>query len=333
MILTAPVRSILIACFLLQSAGATAVEVEAYPQLQDVIDTLEIKHGFSREKLYRLFEQVEVSQDIMDIMSRPGEARPWQQYRQLFVTVPHANRGSRFWRKYKDVLARAEKRFGVDPAVIVAIIGIESQYGRNAGRFRTIDALTTLGMKDPRRATFFRGELVQFMLLTREQRLDPLSIKGSYAGAMGAAQFIPSSYRRYAVDFDGDGRADLMNSRADAIGSVANYFKKHGWVHGKPISSVAEVEGSMYPWLANLGTRPVLTLKQLKRYGITSVDKDRPETLRASLISLEGEDGPIYWLGYDNFFVITRYNRNLKYSMAVDELSEMIRERFNGGTS
>jgi membrane-bound lytic murein transglycosylase B len=331
--LTTRVRLFLTAAILLHSAPATAVDVAAYPQLQQLIETLETKHGFSRASLYQLFEQVEIKQNILEIMNRPGEARPWEQYRQLFVTVPHANRGSRFWRKHRDILARAESRFGVDPAIIVSIIGIESQYGRNAGRVRTIDALTTLGLEYPRRATFFRAELMQFLLLAREQRLDPLSVKGSYAGAMGAAQFIPSSYRRYAVDFDGDGRADLMNSRADAIGSVANYFKEHGWKHNAPVSSAAEVEGSMYPWLANLNIRPVLTLKQLKHYGIRAVESGRPDDLRASLITLDGTDGPIYRLGHDNFYVITRYNRNRKYAMAVYELSEMIRERFNGGTS
>ena len=325
------IQSVLIGIVLLHSTTASAVDVSLYPQLQVLISTLHTKHGFAEDQLQGLFEQAEIKQHILDIMNRPGEARPWLEYRQLFVTVPHANRGSRFWRQYEDVLARAQKEYGVDPAVIVAIIGIESQYGRNAGRIRTIDALTTLGLEYPRRGSFFRSELLQFILLAREQRLDPLDIKGSYAGAIGAAQFIPSSYRRYAVDFDGDGRADLMHSRADAIGSVANYFHKHGWKLGEPISSQAYVEGSMYAWLANLDTRPVLTLKQLEHYGVTAVEANRPDNLRASLITFDGEDGPIYRLSHDNFYVITRYNNNRKYAMAVYELSEMIRERYNGG--
>jgi membrane-bound lytic murein transglycosylase B len=325
------IQSVLIGITLLHASTAAAVDVSLYPQLQMLISTLHTKHGFTEEQLHGLFEQAEIKQNILDIMNRPGEARPWPEYRQLFVTVPHANRGGRFWRKYEDVLARAQEKYGVDPAVIVAIIGIESQYGRNAGRIRTIDALTTLGLEYPRRGSFFRSELLQFILLAREQQLDPLDIKGSYAGAIGAAQFIPSSYRRYAVDFDGDGRADLMHSRADAIGSVANYFHKHGWKAGEPVSSQAQVEGSMYSWLANLGTRPVLTLKQLEHYGITTVDADRPANLRATLLTFDGVDGPVYRLGHDNFYVITRYNNSRKYAMAVYELSEMIRERYNGG--
>jgi len=325
------IQSTLVGVILLYGSVARAVDVSMYPQLQVLISTLQTEHGFSGEHLHRVFEQAEIKQNILDIMNRPGEARPWHEYRQLFVTVPHANRGSRFWRKHEDLLARAEKQYGVDPAIIVSIIGIESQYGRNPGRIRTIDALTTLGMEYPRRSTFFRGELLQFILLTREQRLDPLDVRGSYAGAIGAAQFIPSSYRRYAVDFDGDGRADLMHSRADAIGSVANYFHKHGWKPGEAVSSRARVEGSMYAWLANLRTKPVLTMKQLEHYGISAVEEGRPPELRANLLTLDAGDGPDYRLGHDNFYVITRYNNSRKYAMAVYELSEMIRERYNGG--
>ncbi len=326
-------RVLLIVGLLLSCTSSSAVDVATYPQLQKLIDELQIKHGFSSDQLHQLFGQAEINQNILEIMGRPGEAKPWPQYRQLFVTVPHANRGSRFWHKHQAVLERAEKSYGVDPAVIVAIIGIESQYGRNAGRIRTLDALTTLGLEYPRRGKFFRSELLNFVLLTREQRLDPLTIKGSYAGAIGAAQFIPSSYRRYAVDFDGDDRADLMHSRADAIGSVANYFNRHGWKAGEPAVSEARVEGSMYSWLKNLGTKPVLTLDQLRHYGISTINEGRPNDLRASLIAFEGDHEPVYRLVHDNFHVITRYNNSYKYSMAVFELSEMIRERYKGGAS
>lgn len=321
-------RALLFAGMLLACSSAGAVDIAMYPRLQVLIDKLHQKHGFARGQLQQLFEQAEIKPKILEIMTRPGEARPWPEYRQLFVTVPHANRGRRFWDQHRATLERAEEVYGVDPAVIVAIIGIESQYGRNAGRIRTLDALTTLGLEYPRRGAFFRSELLNFVLLTREQQLDPLSIKGSYAGAIGAAQFIPSSYRRYAVDFDGDGRADLMHSRADAIGSIAHYFSQHGWKRGEPVATAAHVEGSLYPWLKDLDTKPVLTLDQLRHYGISAVTEDRPGELRAALISFDGENGPIYRLVHDNFFVITRYNNNFKYSMAVFELSEMIRERF-----
>ncbi|MEE8481851.1 MAG: lytic murein transglycosylase B [Acidiferrobacterales bacterium] len=305
-----------------------AIDVSQYPQMQSLLKQLQRKHDFDYDKLVLLFHQVEIKQDILDIMNRPGEARPWHLYRQQFVTVPSANRGSQFWQLHQHALARAQKKFGVDPAIIVAIIGVETRYGRSAGRIRTIDALTTLALEYPRRAKFFRRELIQFMLLAREQQLDPLSIKGSYAGAMGAAQFIPSSYRRYAIDFDGDGRADLMDSRADAIGSVANYFKHHGWKTGEPAITRAAVTGTVYTWFRNLRITPVLTLKQLSHYGITPVRSDRDPNLRATLITLEGEHGTEYRLGHDNYYVITRYNKNRKYAVAVYELSEMIRQRF-----
>jgi len=310
-----------------------AIDLASYPRLQSLIDYMSEKHDFSREALKTLFEQVEIKQNILDSMDRPGEARPWSTYRQQFVTELSARRGSRFWRRHRRALTRAQKKFGVDPAIVVAIIGVESRYGRAAGRIRTIDALTTLALEYPRRAEFFRRELIQFLLLAREQRMDPLVIKGSYAGAIGAAQFMPSSYRNYAIDFDADGRADLMGSRADAIGSVANYFKKHGWKAGEPAVSNARVEGTVHTWFRNLGIAPVLTLNQLRRYGITAKQPDRDPSLRAALITLNGENGLVYRLNHDNYYVITRYNNNRKYAMAVYELSEMIRQRVKGSHS
>jgi len=313
--------------------AAAAIDISLYPQMQPLLKQLQEKHNFSSKELHVLFEQVEIKQDILDIMNRPGESRPWPAYRQQFVTVPSANRGSQFWRRHQSALTKAQKKFGVDPAVIVAIIGVESRYGRSAGRIRTIDALTTLALEYPRRADFFSRELVHFLLLAREQQMDPLAIKGSYAGAIGAAQFMPSSYRNYAIDFDDDGIADLMGSRADAIGSVANYFKQHGWKTGEPAVSMAIVEGTVYPWFRNLRVKPVLTLKQLSHYGIKPEETSRNPDLHAALLTLEGEKGTEYRLSYNNYYVITRYNKNRKYAMAVYELSELIRKRFEGSDS
>lgn len=307
--------------------AAAAIDVSQYPQLQSLFKQLNDQHGFSYEKLNTLFQQVEIKQEILEIMNRPGESRPWPAYRQQFVTVPSANRGSRFWRRHQNALTKAQKKFGVDPAVIVAIIGVESRYGQSAGRIRTIDALTTLTLEYPRRADFFRRELVQFLLLAREQQIDPLTIKGSYAGAIGAAQFMPSSYRNYAIDFDNDGRTDLMGSRADAIGSIANYFKRHGWKPGEPAVSTAIIEGTVFPWFKDLRIKPMLSLKQLSHYGITAEQTNRDPELLAALVTLDGENGPEYRLSHNNYYVITRYNKNKKYAMAVYELSEMIRKR------
>lgn len=312
---------------------ANAVNVDRFPQLQSLIEQLQEQHNFSQEKLYNIFEQAEINQDILDLINKPGESRPWYRYREQFVTAPHARRGSRYWQRNQRALARAQKRFGVDPAVIVAIIGVESQYGRSAGTIRTLDALTTLALKYPRRSQFFLKELKHFLLLTREQSLDPLKVRGSYAGAIGAAQFIPSSYRHYAIDFDDDGQADIMTSNADTIGSVANYIRKHGWKTGEPVAAKATVKGSMYTWLQDLDTLPMLTLRQLVNYGITAQNGGEHEDLPAALITLEGKDGPLYHLSFDNFFVITRYNSSNKYAMAVYELSEMIRKHYRDNNS
>lgn len=332
-----PNKSAIFIVFTLCFAGiiqqANAVNVDRFPQLQLLIEQLQEQHNFSREKLYNIFEQAEINQDILDLINKPGESRPWYRYREQFVTAPHARRGSRYWQRNQKVLVRAQKRFGVDPAVIVAIIGVESRYGRSAGRIRTLDALTTLALKYPRRSQFFLKELKHFLLLTREQNLDPLKVQGSYAGAIGAAQFIPSSYRHYAVDFDGNGQVDIITSSTDAIGSVANYFMKHGWRTGEPVATKATVNGSMYTWLQDLGTLPMLTLRQLVNYGITAQNGDEYEDRRAALITLEGEDGPLYHLSFDNFFVITRYNNSNKYAMAVYELSEMIRKHYRDDNS
>lgn len=306
---------------------ALAIDISEYPQLRSLFAELQKRHHFAYDDLELLFQQVEIKPEIVEIMNRPGEARPWHLYQQQFVTIPSATRGGKFWRRHRRTLARAEKKFGVDAAIIVAILGVESRYGRAAGRIRTIDALTTLSLEFPRREKFFRRELIQFLLLAREQRLDPLSVKGSYAGAIGSAQFMPSSYRTYAIDFDADGRVDLMGSRADAIGSIASYLKHHGWKAGEPAISKAKVEGSVYSWFNNLRIAPVLTLKQLSHYGITPERSDRDPELRATLFTLEGENGLEYRLSHDNYFVITRYNKNRKYAVVVYELSEMIRQR------
>lgn len=312
---------------------ANAVNVDRFPQLQSLIEQLHEQHNFSQEKLYNIFEQAEINQDILDLINKPGESRPWYRYREQFVTAPHARRGSRYWQRNQRALARAQKRFGVDPAVIVAIIGVESRYGKSAGTIRTLDALTTLALKYPRRSQFFLKELKHFLLLTREQSLDPLKVRGSYAGAIGAAQFIPSSYRHYAIDFDNDGQTDIITSSTDAIGSVANYIRKHGWKTGEPVAAKATVEGSMYTWLQDLDTLPMLTLRQLVNYGITAQNGGEHEDRPAALITLEGEDGPLYHLSFDNFFVITRYNSSNKYAMAVYELSEMIRKHYRDNNS
>lgn len=316
----------------LANSAAHALELDDFPRLQAIVTSLTEDHDFDEDALRELFAQVELNPRVIELMTTPGEARPWFRYRDQFVIVPHANRGARFWRRHQRALAEAERVFHVDPAIVIAIIGIESQYGRAAGSLRTVDTLSTLTVDYPRRSEFFGGQLSQLLLLAREQRLDPLSIKGSYAGAIGVAQFLPSSYRTHAIDFDGDRRADLMNSMDDAIGSVANYFRAHGWRAGEPACAGARVEGSIYPWLSGLDTAPALTLAQLEAFGIRPAGAGLAPGLRANLLEYEGGDGPAYRLAFDNFYVIRRYNSSNKYALAVCELADMIRERYRPET-
>ena len=310
---------------------AGAIELDQYPEIRAFIDELVDQHGFARDKLERTFRQTRFRQEIIDSIERPKEALPYHQYRELFVTTQNRNRGQRFWRKHAETLRHAEQTYGVAPEVIVGILGVETSYGRNKGRYPVMDALTTLTVAYPPRAAFFKRELAEYLLLTRELDINPLKIKGSYAGALGIAQFIPSSYRQYAVDFNGDGKRDLIGSPADAIGSVANFLRRHGWTPHAPVASDARVEGTLYTWVEKLGIRPILSVRDLGNYGIhpavavTSPTVDGTAPTTAALVTVEGRVGPIYRLAYNNFYVITRYNRSSRYAMAVYELSQEIR--------
>lgn len=309
-----------------------AVDFKSYPALRAFATELAENHGFSVNQLQQVFRCATLRPDIIEAIERPKERLPWHQYRKIFVTEDSARRGVAFWKQHATDIARAQERYGVAPEIIVAIIGVETRYGRSQGTYPVLDALTTLMLKYPPRADFFRGELGEFLLLTRETGADPCQIKGSYAGAMGLPQFIPSSYRRLAVDFDGDGRRDLLESTADAIGSVAHYLHSNGWEAGAPMMEEARLEGTLYFWIEKLGLKPALSIRQLAGYGVFPRRHNDPER-RAALISLEGEYGPFYRLGYNNFYVITRYNHNKRYAMAVVELGELIRQRLEEDTS
>jgi len=231
-------RWIAMGCCLLAALGAAAREYGGHPAMQAFVATMVARHGFERAALERLFDQARYQETIVAAMDRPAErVKPWYEYRAIFLTEKRIRDGVDFWRANQETLARAQRDYGVDPAIVVAIIGVETFYGRNMGSFRVLDALATLAFDYPKRSEFFARELEQYLLLTREQQLDPLDLKGSYAGAMGYGQFIPSSYRAYAVDYNGDRKADIWNDPTDAIGSVANYFNKHGWRKGDGVIS------------------------------------------------------------------------------------------------
>ena len=297
-------------------------EVDAY------IEELIQQHDFSRPELEEVLAAAERRQDIIDLMRRPAERRlNWHEYRKIFLDEQRIAGGVEFWQQNQATLERAEKEYGVAPEVIVAIIGVETRYGRVTGRHRVVDALMTLAFDYPPRASFFRKELTQFLLLAREEGKNPTSLTGSYAGAMGFGQFIPSSYRNYAVDFDRDGVRDIWQNRTDAIGSVANYFSRHGWRGAAqvtlPVQLKAETEQLLD--IANQSLKPTHSVAEMAEMGVI-VDGLDPEA-RVLLLRLLGGDKPEYWLGLDDFYVITRYNHSRLYAMAVYQLGQEIVKR------
>ena len=271
--------------------------------------------------LLTVFRQAQYKQTIIDAISRPAEKTlEWDEYQDIFLTERRVTAGVKFMVEHQQSLARASKIYGVPPVIITAVIGVETMYGRHRGNYRVLDALTTLAFDYPPRATFFRKELREFFLLVREEKQMITELKGSYAGAMGYGQFIPSSYRRYAVDFDDDGIRDIWNNPVDAIGSVANYLAEHGWADGQIAVQVngAGIDAAVY----NVALRPSTTIGDMQSLGL---DVDAASDAEVSPMLLMGKDGAEYWLGFKNFYVITRYNHSKLYAMAVFQLSEALR--------
>ena len=266
-----------------------------------------------------------VLNSVLEAISRPAEAKPWHEYRLIFIQPLRIERGVDFLIEHRAALDRAERIYGVAPQIIVSIIGVETLYGEHTGRNRVLDSLATLGFRYPRRSEFFISELEHFLVLAREEGLDPLTVKGSYAGAMGIPQFISSSYRSYAVDFDGDQVRDLLGSVEDAIGSVANYLQRHGWRGGEKIAVPAEVAGDGFREFLDLGLKPETTIAEMQRNGVKTYDS-APESAKGALLEFELRDGVEYWVGLNNFYAITRYNHSPLYAMAVYQLSEAIQE-------
>ena len=305
-----------------------ASNYSAQPQVQVFIDRMVSEQGFDRNELIAVLDNAERREDILELMRKPAEKRlQWYQYRKIFLTQSRIDGGVNFWKENAGLLKQAAEAFGVAPQIIVAIIGVETRYGSNTGRHRVLDALATLSFDYPPRSQFFTGELEQYLILAREEDIDILTTTGSYAGAMGYGQFIPSSYRHYAVDFDEDGKRDLWTSKADIIGSVANYFKEHGWTAGMPVAVLADVQGDDYQKVLDIGYKPNTVLDAMRHDGITP-RTPLPDELLAALIAFEQENGPEYWLGFNNFYAITRYNHSPLYAMAVYQLSEEIRDAY-----
>jgi len=307
-----------------QAAG----EYQGSAKVAEFVGEMTRDHGFAAEQLTALFDQVERKQAILDAISRPAEkVKPWKEYRPIFITEARISKGVDFWNQHAEALARAEREYGVPAEVIVSIIGVETFYGGNTGSWRVLDALSTLCFDYPPRAEFFCQQLREFLILAREQQVEPLSLKGSYAGAMGLPQFMPSSFRAYAVDFDGDGHIDIWTNPVDAIGSVASYFKRHGWTTGEPVVSRAQVKGEQADSGLTVGLDPVKKVGELRALGWTSGDVLRDD-IPVTAFRFDGAEGQEYWMGLPNFYVITRYNRSAMYAMAVHQLSgELLAKR------
>jgi membrane-bound lytic murein transglycosylase B len=293
------------------------------PEIEKFIAYMAETHGFNVRDLRALFAKVQPSQDVTRAMSAPSTAKPWHEFKPLFVDQARIGAGVKFWNDNAEVLTQARSEFGVPEAIVVALIGVETRYGRNSGGFRVMDTLSTLAFDWPPRRDFFRRELEQFLLLAREQSWDPLTIKGSFAGAMGMPQFMPGSYRRYAIDYDKDGRIDLWRNPADVIGSVASYLREFGWKDGEPVVAPARVDTPDWRALLDLGLKPSLTLDQWKLRGVDST-QDLSDSLSACLFSIDLAGGAEFWFGFDNFYALLQYNRSRNYAMAIVELAREI---------
>ncbi|HEY5623010.1 MAG TPA: lytic murein transglycosylase B [Gammaproteobacteria bacterium] len=313
---------------LLMCGGAGGYEVDlaaAESARNEFIETMVRTHGFDRRELTELLAGAEILDRVLEAISRPAErVMPWHEYRDIFVTESRIAEGAEFWYQHEEDIAAASARFGVAPEMIVAILGVETLYGRITGSYRVLDSLSTLAFAYPPRSRFFTSELEHFLLLAREEGVDPREMLGSYAGAMGAGQFISSSFRAYAVDGDDDGRRDMWGNWRDVFASVANYFAAHGWRSGQPVVDRATRGASWSDDDRENSIELTETVASASDLGYV-FSTEMPSSAAVTLLSLEGRDEQEYWVGYHNFYVITRYNRSEKYALAAYDLSQAIR--------
>jgi membrane-bound lytic murein transglycosylase B len=320
--------SLLLAC----AAGEVAAQAGGtYADRDDVrqfATEVSSRDGLDGVAVLEALSQAQYQPTVVRLMDPlPAGRRSWRVYRSRFVNEHRIRNGIAFWQEHREDLVRAARDYGVAEEIIVAIIGVETEYGRNMGGFRILDALATLAFDYPRRAEFFRAELEHFLVFARDEHLPADSLRGSYAGAIGIPQFMPGSIRKWAVDFDGDGRRDLIESAADAIGSVANFLREHGWQTEQAVAVPARVSGGRHRVLLELGVQPFVAARELDQYAVKALAPVPPDA-PVALIELETPDRPSkYYLGLQNFYVVTRYNQSSFYAISVIELAKAIKQR------
>ena len=319
-------RTILLASLILFCLEIYSNESFDYSSREDVkeyIKEMSAKHGFESDKLLKLLGSAVYQEKVVRIMNRqPEGTMTWSRYKEMMVSDSRISAGEEFIKLYKEDLKKAEDLYGVPAEIIASIIGIETRYGRITGNIRVLDSLMTLSFNYPRRSKFFKVQLEEFLLLSREEGFNPESLEGSIAGAMGYGQFMPDSYRKYAVDFDSDGVRDILTNPVDAIGSVANFLNKKGkWKPNTPIAIQANVYNQSEPLKSSF--KPYMTNHELDKLGLVA-SQNIPGNLKFVPFSLELEDGYEYWLGFDNYQALSRYNRSKLYVMAVFEFSKLL---------
>jgi len=299
------------------------------PEIRSFVEDVSKRDRLNRKQLYKLLAKAEPQPKIIELMTKPAErVSPWWEYRERFLTQKRIDEGVQFWLDHREVLERVAAEHGVPPEYLVAIIGVETFYGRITGRFRVLDALATLAFDYPPRASFFRSELEEFLLLAQEEDVDPLKTLGSYAGAMGIPQFMPSSYRRFAIDGGTDNKRNLWQDPDDVLASVANYFRKNGWQTGGPVIVDAKLDPDPIFQIDPRNLDLNQTLDGLSAVGVQT-NSGLPGSTPAMLVSAEEKDGPAYRVAFNNFRTITRYNRSARYAMAVHDLAQALAQRVN----
>ena len=315
----------------LLTSGSAALAIDTdRPEVREFIDKMVNEHSYDREKLISVLSEAESKESILKAISTPAERTlEWHEYRDIFLTQERIEAGAAFWKEHEADLQRISDETGVSVEILVGIIGVETYFGRITGSYRVLDALSTLAFDYPPRSTFFTSELEQFLLLVREEDMEAVDATGSYAGAMGRPQFMPSSYRAYAVDSTADGKRDIWSNWADVIGSVANYFVRHGWESGEAVVSAATLSDQWQGDTPKNQLKADETVTSLSHQGVI-FSTDLTGDAKSQLLTLVGEDGEEYWVGFHNFFVITRYNRSVMYALAVHQLGQEIALEVNG---